>query len=185
MNRASLSVGFLISLAIVAIASGGWAVLDTMVHATSGAEFCGRCHTMEPMVVAYRRDVHGGANATGTAADCSGCHLPHDGSISYLIAKVQTGFHDVWAQLTYDLDEIDWQAKRAERDHFVYDSGCLHCHSRLEEATSSNSKAFVAHKPYFLGLVDRTCVSCHDAVGHVDLDAGLRARTPPANEAPR
>ncbi len=159
------------AVALVAIA--GWTTTDTMIHSTSGPGFCGQCHTMEPMIDAYRKDVHGGKNSVGFAADCTDCHLPHDGSIRYLIAKAETGFHDVWAQLTYDLDAIDWEAKRARREHFVFDSGCTRCHSQLEKATSSSSKAFVAHKPYFLGLVEKKCVSCHEAVGHANLGEAL------------
>ena len=82
--------------------------MDAMIHWTSGPEFCGECRTMGPMVETYRQDVHGGMNAEGSAADRTNCHLPHDGSFRYLIAKSETGLHHVWAQLTYELDEIDW-----------------------------------------------------------------------------
>jgi cytochrome c-type protein NapC len=179
MNRAGLAKWAAVAAGLAVVATGGWATIDALIHSTSGPDFCGQCHTMGPMVEAYSRDVHGGRNEAGFAADCTDCHLPHDGSFRYLIAKAETGLHDVWAELTYDLDQIDWVAKRAMREHFVYDSGCLRCHSRLEQATSSNSKAFVAHKPYFLGTSQKKCVFCHGEVGHADLEAILMATPNP------
>ena len=133
---------------------------------------------MSPMVSAYRADVHGGANRAGTRASCTDCHLDHSSSFAYFTSKARFGLHDVWAQATYDLDAIDWQAKRLERESFVFDSGCLGCHEDLERASELESKTFVAHRPYFLGTTDRQCVTCHERVGHRDLTTHLaRART--------
>lgn len=153
----------------------GWAVIDAGIHATSGVEFCSSCHTMEPMAAAYALDVHGGANANGVRAECSDCHLPHDGPIRYLVAKTRLGVHDVWVEFTGDTEAIDWQALRTHRERYVHDSGCLTCHSDLQRATRSNSRAFVAHKPYFLGQTARSCVSCHEHVGHAELERFLPA----------
>jgi cytochrome c-type protein NapC len=130
---------------------------------------------MGPAAAAYRADLHGGASSHGVIAVCTSCHLPHDGPARYLIAKARTGLHDVWVELTTDSREIDWLGMRERREHFVYDSGCLTCHKALETATRSNSRAFVAHKPYFLGQIEKQCVSCHPAVGHANLEVYLRA----------
>jgi cytochrome c-type protein NapC len=89
--------------------------------------------------------------------------------------KARFGMHDAWAQLTYDLDAIDWQAKRAHREDFVFDSGCLECHQDLERASEQSAKSFVAHKPYFLGTVEARCVTCHENVGHKNLSTHLAA----------
>ncbi len=152
-----------------------WVITDTIVHETSGAEFCGSCHTMTPMVDSYREDVHGGAGPRGVQAKCTQCHIPHDNAINYMFMKTRFGIHDAWAQLTYDLDAIDWQEKRAHSENFVFDSGCLECHSDLERSSESSSVSFVAHRPYFLGQIDDKCVTCHSRVGHNDLSSHLAA----------
>ncbi|WP_297444046.1 NapC/NirT family cytochrome c [Sulfurimonas sp.] len=152
----------------VGIGSMGSFTTAVMVEKTSGEDFCAQCHTMEPMTQSYLADIHGGNNKEGLRAKCVDCHLPHDSLFSYLVEKAKTGTHDVWAELTYDKSKIDWQEKRKHAKHFVYDSGCLHCHSNLEEATMGSAKAFVAHKAYFLDK-KKKCVECHSNVGHHNL----------------
>lgn len=130
---------------------------------------------MTPMVESYRRDVHGGAGPRGVQAKCTACHVPHNNAINHMWMKTRFGMHDAWAQLTYDLDAIDWQEKRAHSESYVFDSGCLECHSDLERASESSPVSFVAHRPYFLGTIESKCVTCHSRVGHKDLSAHLAA----------
>ena len=149
-----------------------------MVEETSDGEFCGSCHTMEPMVKAFEQDIHGGNNRVGFKATCTDCHLPHNNVVNYMFQKSLTGMHDVWVQNFGDLENIDWQEKRKHRKSFVYDSGCLKCHKNLKDATMGNHKAFNGHKAYFskkdeLGL---TCVSCHENVGHKNLSDYLKGK---------
>lgn len=171
-----LSRGRIIIAAVAAAVIGGfvfpflaWLVADEGIAATSGSDFCVSCHTMEPMLAAYLQDTHGGNTARGVQAKCVDCHLNHENSAIYFFNKIQTGAHDIWVQYTQDTAAIDWEDKRAHRERYVYDSGCLHCHSRLQEATMGSNKAFVAHRPYFLGQTQKQCVSCHEHVGHKDL----------------
>ncbi|MEQ8516443.1 MAG: NapC/NirT family cytochrome c [Chromatocurvus sp.] len=152
---------------------GAWAVTDVIVHETGDAGFCGTCHAMRPMVAAYREDIHGGAGDQGLRAACTDCHTPHDNPINHLWSKARFGAHSLWAQLTYDIDKIDWEAKRDERERLVFDSGCLQCHSDLERASDQNPRTFVAHRPYFLGSTRKQCVTCHAHVGHKNLSAHL------------
>ncbi|WP_424578633.1 NapC/NirT family cytochrome c [Arcobacter sp. 7ABA8] len=42
----------------------------------------------------------------------------------------------------------------------------MNCHTNLQNATSSNTKAFIAHKEYFEKRTDKKCVECHKNVGH-------------------
>jgi len=146
-----------------------WFAVETMVEQTSDEAFCGSCHTMAPMVAAYRADIHGGSHPKGVRAKCTQCHIPADNAVTYLLAKARFGLHDAWAQLTYDLDTIDWHGKRAHRELYVFDTACLGCHEELESATMSQPAAFVAHRPYFLGETQMRCVSCHANVGHLYL----------------
>ncbi len=167
---------FVVGLLILCGVSGvlGWGVVESVIQRTSGVEFCAGCHSMQPMAAAYQEDVHGGANPDGIRVPCADCHLPHESSFGYLVAKIQLGAHDLWVELTRDTDRIDWLAMRAHRERFVHDSGCLSCHSDLERATSANPRAFVAHKPYFLGQTEKLCVSCHQSVGHAELERHLK-----------
>lgn len=160
-------------LGVFAVAS--WAVTDYAFHATGGEAFCTTCHTMEPMAKAYRQDVHGGANPLGLTAQCVDCHLSHENSLAYFYTKAKFGLNDVYAQTFKDLDAIDWQALREHREDYVFDSGCLKCHSNLEQAPRRDTKAYVAHRPYFLGEIEKKCVSCHQHVGHKDLGSILQA----------
>lgn len=152
-----------------------WLVTDTIIHSTSSEEFCGGCHTMAPMVASYREDVHGGAGERGVEARCIHCHVAHQNSFSYMTTKASFGLHDAWAQLTYDIDAIDWEAKREHREDFVFDSGCLSCHADLQRASEATAKSFVAHRPYFLGTVESRCATCHPRVGHKNLSTHLAA----------
>jgi cytochrome c-type protein NapC len=164
-SKMALFTFIVIGVVIGAVASFSTAV---MVEETSGKEFCTKCHTMQPMADAYLDDVHGGHNKEGLTAKCVDCHLPHDSLVGYLVEKAKTGIHDVWAEFTYDKSTIDWQEKRKHAKHFVFDSGCLHCHTNLKEATMGTPKAFVAHKAYFLNHTKK-CVECHENVGHHNL----------------
>lgn len=168
-------ISFLLTSVIVTpiVVVGSWALTDVVVHQTADAEFCSTCHAMQPMVASYREDLHGGAGEEGLQALCTDCHTPHDNPIRHLWSKTRFGAHSLWAHLTYDIDEIDWEAKREERERLVFDSGCLKCHSDLERASERNAILFTAHRPYFLGATSRQCVSCHSHVGHRNLSAHL------------
>ncbi len=159
---------------------GGLGALITAVavERTSGVEFCSSCHSMTPMVEAYRADVHGGNNGHGLRADCVACHLPHDNVAHYMYRKTVTGIRDVVVETFGRPDRIDWEKRRARRGKYTYDSGCMKCHRDVRTATMPNPKAFIAHKDYFMGTSDKdTCVSCHENVGHMNLGLFLaRAR---------
>ena len=167
-------IGILSSIGLTVWAFLGWTGTELMFHATDGAEFCGNCHVMSPMVDSYLEDVHGGKNVSGFRAICLQCHLPHNSPLDYGLAKARTGLHDLWAQWTYDLEKIDWVSKRERREEYTYDSGCLSCHQNLERSTMASNKAFVAHRPYFQKTTQKTCVTCHAHVGHFELLHSLR-----------
>ena len=62
------------------------------------------------------------------------------------------------------------------REEYTYDSGCLSCHTNLQEATMATNKAFIAHRDYFLGTIDDQCTTCHEHVGHADLSDYIAGR---------
>ncbi|QDF29639.1 cytochrome c3 family protein [Halarcobacter anaerophilus] len=139
------------------------------VKHTSDKNYCASCHTMQPVVDSYKMDIHGGAGEHGIEVKCVYCHLPQDSMANYLITKVKTGMHDLYVENFEDTSKIDWHKMREHRESFTYDSACLNCHTNLKNATESNLKAFNAHRKYFAKTTDKTCVGCHENVGHKDL----------------
>ncbi|WP_457635636.1 cytochrome c3 family protein [Persephonella sp.] len=177
-----LGVGIVVGLII------SYIVVEA-VKLTSGPAFCKSCHVMVPMYKAYSKDTHGGWGYSGFVAHCTDCHLDHSSTLKYLINKVQVGLHDFKVYVFMDPDAVDWHGKREHRRHFVYDTGCLHCHENLLAATMKKRRAFIAHKAYFSGkLIVRIgehkdkarCVDCHKHVGHKDL--GKYLPPPPKEE---
>lgn len=151
-----------------------WMGTDYALHATSDQAFCGSCHSMKPMQASFLEDKHGGRSTKGVQALCSDCHLPQDNYISYLYVKAKSGAWDVWKEFVLGADDVDWYAKRTRANEFVYDSGCLKCHNNLQSGSEISNKQFVAHKPYFMGNTEKTCIDCH-SVGHQNLEHKLKA----------
>ena len=146
-----------------------WMALETGVEIISHADFCIVCHVMEPMVDSYLASTHGGNNDRGIMTPCTDCHVSHENIFTHFVGKAKSGTHDIWVVLTTDERNNDWQALRELREEYVYDSGCLTCHRNLEAATQDTRE----HEKYFAGLTDALCVSCHEEVGHDNLNQYL------------
>lgn len=152
------------------IGTGGSLITAEIVHNTGDAEFCGSCHSMEPMAETFKLDTHGGKNERGFVAECADCHLPHDSVLNYMIDKTTHGINDVFVETFTDTEKIDWLARRKERERYVFDSGCLSCHQELLDKTvAKNPKSLETHGHYKQQLAKGDpiqCVSCHVTVGH-------------------
>ncbi len=159
-----LLIALLVGL-VGAFMAASWAIVDTVIHATSDDEFCSSCHSHYPIGSSYREDIHGGNNPVGWQATCSNCHIPTDNALHYLWVKGVHGVVDPLMELIKKPHEIDWHGNRQRRAEYVYDSGCLGCHTDLQSATESNFQAFLPHRKYF-SSDDLRCVECHEHVGH-------------------
>jgi cytochrome c-type protein NapC len=164
-----LLIGVAAFIAFLILPFLSWLVTDESISATSDGTFCVGCHSMDPFERSHDADVHGGQNTHGVRATCANCHLPHDSSMNYLYTKARTGVHDMWVENFGDPENIDWYAKLEHREEYTYDSGCMTCHTNLQEATMATNKAFIAHRDYFLGTIDDQCTTCHEHVGHDDI----------------
>ncbi len=135
------------------------------IKKTESGKFCSKCHTMEPMTQTHAMSPHGGNNSYGVAAQCVDCHLPHDTLSHYIIQKAKFGIRDVYAEFFTDTSEINWTKKRAHASSFVFNSGCLSCHSSLDHSTMEGVEPEIVKK-----ADDRTlktsCIECHPNVGH-------------------
>ncbi len=165
---------FVVLLAIAFVAGFilpflSWWVGEESFTATSNAQFCVGCHSMEPFVASNADAAHGGNNEYGIKASCTDCHLPHNNSANYLYVKGLTGIRDIWAETFKDTDKIDWVAVSEHREEFVYDSGCMSCHVELEAETND----IEVHTWYFAGETTSQCATCHEEVGHSNVNKHL------------
>lgn len=168
-------IALVVALAGVgAVVAVSWAMVETVVEATGDYDFCTTCHSHAPIGSSYREDVHGGNNPTGWRASCSQCHIPQDNALHYLWVKGVHGVVDPTMELLRNPYDIDWHGNRTRRREYVYDSGCLSCHTYLEQKSLANARAFLPHRRYFRSD-DLACVDCHEQVGHARLGRHLEA----------
>lgn len=153
------------------------------VHVTSDEKFCVSCHEMEPMVISYKDDVHGGKGKSGASVQCVSCHLPQDNLANYIYTKAKKGIEETRVHFFGDLDKIDWQKKRKQRDRYVYDSACLKCHRNIldNNLVTPTKMALKMHNHYKKLKNTKnqiTCASCHFDAGHKNLRTYLNYYKP-------
>ena len=136
------------------------------IKKTESGEFCAKCHTMKPMTQTHYASAHGGHNKYGVAAQCIDCHLPHDTLSNYIMTKAKFGLHDVYAEFFTNTSDINWSKKRQHADKFVFNSGCLSCHTSLDHSSMGTLEPDIVKKADDKTL-KTSCISCHPNVGHV------------------
>lgn len=167
MNKFTTIITILI-IAAVAYFGGTFAM-----KATSDDKFCNLCHEwMNPMTKAYHESPHGGASTLGVKAKCVSCHLPHDSVIKYTFKKAMNGISEVTYMMLNDPKKMDWQENRKRVEEYVFDSGCLDCHTNILNTKGKNENVDKMHELYKTRLNTSekvSCVSCHKGVGHENL----------------
>ena len=149
-----LLIGFLLTL-----------LGNMVINITSSDAYCMSCHAHPHAEQLWRLSTHYD-NRSGVFIHCVECHLPPKGQ-GHLKAKIKHGSHDVWAQLTKDIETINWEEKsRLENAvHYTYREGCIHCHENLFPTTLSK-KGDDAHLYYTQHEDELRCINCHLHVGH-------------------
>jgi len=153
----------------------------TAISMTGTPQFCVVCHEMAPMRASYDKDVHGGMGESGIKVNCVECHLPHDNLVNYVYTKAKNGLSEVNTHFFGNPDLIDWKKKREYRASFVYDNGCIKCHTNYETNQKISAKARQMHRHYNkLKGSDKQlgCASCHAEVGHKGLNNMLNIYKP-------
>ncbi len=140
---------------------------------TSGEKFCVVCHEMDPMVIAYKQDTHGGNGKVGANARCVDCHLPHDNLVKYIYSKARNGLVEGAIHFFGNVDEINWQKNLKNKESYVFDNGCLQCHGNILDNISTPSKQAEKMHNHYKKLKNTDneikCVSCHFDAGHKNM----------------
>ncbi|MFV0267796.1 MAG: SUMF1/EgtB/PvdO family nonheme iron enzyme [Draconibacterium sp.] len=142
-------------------------LFNKTVEYTSTDEFCNSCHVHTHAEASWRLSVHNNTSS-GVSVRCVDCHLPpEDQTAYYLTRKAYQGFHDLYVYLTKDTDEIDWAAKRSNEaaKRFVYEDGCVKCHTNLFPSTLS-AQGGQQHLKYIREPEKNSCLQCHHEMGH-------------------
>ena len=138
---------------------------NKIILKTSTDSYCMSCHSHPHSEQSWRLSTHYD-NASGVKIHCVECHLPPKGK-GHLWAKIKHGSHDAWAQLTKDIESINWEEKsRLENAiHYTYKEACLKCHQNLFPS-SLTREGDEAHLYYTQNEEKLRCLNCHLHVGH-------------------
>jgi len=150
------------------------ALSNKTIHYTSSNEFCASCHVHPHAETSWQLGVHNNTRS-GVSVKCVDCHLPpEDQPVRFLTRKAYHGFHDLYAFVAYDLDKIDWEEKRTleAAKRFVYEDGCIKCHTNLFPSTL-NALGAESHLKYVRDPDNTSCLQCHHNMGHYRGEVGL------------
>lgn len=142
-------------------------LFNKTVHYTSSNEFCNSCHVHDHAEVSWKLSPHHNTES-GISVNCVDCHLPpKDQTGRFLTRKAYHGFKDLYGYLTLEPEEIDWAAKRSNEAaaHFVYEDGCIKCHTNMFPSTLSE-KGCQQHIKYMRDPENNSCLQCHHNIGH-------------------
>ena len=170
---ASLYVPAVLAAGIV-IGVGSWLTFDTVLHATGTTEFCGTsCHSHAAFIYPdHQQSVHY-ANASGTRASCSDCHIPHE-FLPKLYVKAKAGTYDAYAE--YVKGTISTREKYEQELPRLYEhvratmkandsKACRSCHDFTPAVLQTQApEAAKNHAEY--RQRGQTCIDCHKGVAH-------------------
>jgi cytochrome c nitrite reductase small subunit len=139
--RKSVVIGLIVFVVLIGIVAFGPGTLSA-----SGAEpaTCGACHVMEKNVDSFQ---HSGDKHV-TELSCSDCHVPHDGVVSSLVNKYQTGIRHVTANVS---GNIPAELRLRPEDRAAVIANCVRCHSNQDHIQQNGKDS---------------CLNCHANVPH-------------------
>ncbi len=146
------------------------AAFDTTMNKTSTNDYCMSCHTHVQADADWKKSPHYNSHS-GVMTDCIACHLPpkEEGLMKHYAAKARMGIKDIWAKMTKDPEQIDWDSKRELEyaRNIVYNSTCEKCHVNLyPEGVSDDGITAHLHYEENAAKLGLDCISCHLNVGH-------------------
>ena len=143
---------------------------DHVWEKTSENESCMSCHMHEKADAAWKQSKHhSSSNSSGVTTDCASCHLPPKGTVAHFMAKARMGAKDIWAYITKNKEDINWERKGelGNAQKIVYNESCKKCHTNLFPSGISDDgvKAHLYYEENEQKL-DLQCISCHLDAGH-------------------
>jgi len=132
-------------------------------------ESCMMCHVHPHVENSWKLSSHYN-NRSGTKVNCIDCHLPpKNNTLDHYSAKVKLATRDLWAYLTKDSADFNWDRLSEVENAVKYipNESCKECHHNLFPEKINND-GITAHL-YYEGnekKLNLQCISCHLAVGH-------------------
>lgn len=138
-------------------------------HHFSTDQSCMMCHVHPHVEDSWKLSKHVN-NGSGVKTHCVSCHLPPEQDTwKHYSAKARLGMRDVWAYLTKDSADFDWERKSELEQAVTYipNESCKECHQNLFPEGITN-EAITAHLYYEENekKLDLQCISCHLDAGH-------------------
>jgi cytochrome c-type protein NapC len=161
-------LGLLAAGALIGVV--GVIAFNLTLAATSTEAFCLGCHNHAIPLAQHQLTVHY-KNRTGVAPDCSGCHVQHE-FLPKMKRKIEAA-REVWGHLNgiidtdekYRAHQPEMRERELARFRASDSATCRSCHNpeRMDPVKQS-PKAQRDHAKLGQG---KTCVDCHDDVGHM------------------
>ena len=132
-------------------------------------ESCMQCHVHPHVEDSWKLSKHVN-NGSGVKTHCVACHLPpQTDTWAHYTAKAKLGLTDVWAYLTKDSADFNWEQK-SELEHavkYIPNDACKDCHQNLfpEGITDDGITAHLYYDENEEKL-NLQCISCHLDAGH-------------------
>ena len=132
-------------------------------------ESCMMCHVHPHVENSWKLSKHVN-NGSGVKTHCVACHLPPQNQTwEHYSAKAKMGLKDVWAYLTKDSADFQWDTK-SELEYavtYIPNASCKECHQNLfpEGITDDGVTAHLYYEDNEEKL-DLQCISCHLDAGH-------------------
>lgn len=160
--------GFLFTLGLVFGAVLVGAMYKGSVYLSSD-ESCTICHVHPHVETSWKLSKHVN-NGSGVKTHCVECHLPPQSDTwAHYTAKASLGLRDLWAYVTKDTANMDWDAmsELAHAVTYIPNEACKDCHQNLfpEGVTDDGVTAHLYYEENEEKL-DLQCISCHLDAGH-------------------
>lgn len=148
-----------------------WNVFLISLDRTSTTEFCTTCHSMKTYVYEdYKQSPHF-KNTKGIQAGCGDCHIPKP--LAAKLVRKTIGLKDIYHTL---VGTIDSPEKFSARKQLLVDRvrnrmkssdsrECRSCH-HLEQMDFARQSAIASKLHQESKNMGKTCVDCHQGVGH-------------------
>jgi formylglycine-generating enzyme required for sulfatase activity/nitrate/TMAO reductase-like tetraheme cytochrome c subunit len=157
-----LLLGIFLGIAIVV------SLYQTSVYFSTD-ESCLICHVHPHVEDSWKLSKHFN-NSSGTKVHCVDCHLPPKSHTwSHYSAKTKLGMRDLWAYLSKDSADFEWD-KLSEIESavtYIPNESCKECHHNLFPEGVTD-EAVIAHLYYEENekKLNLQCISCHLDAGH-------------------